>query len=306
MIKTRRNFIEREKIMNINWYPGHMKKTKELIVENLKIIDIVIEILDARIPLSSKNPDISKLANGKQKIVILNKIDLIDAKELKKWENYFLENHISDYFVALSVEKGTNFNELRKITDRIYNEKLEKVKKKGLRKTSVRAMIVGIPNVGKSKFINKFVNKNKARVGNTPGFTKGKQWIKIDDKLELLDTPGVLWPKFEDEKVAFNLSITGSIKDNVLPLEQVALKFIDRLKELEKLENLIKSYTLSETMTKEEIYKLENHKILEILEKRLGVTKQDEHNYEIISRRLLKDYRMGKIGKFFLELPEGE
>ena len=281
MIKNRRNFIEREKIMNINWYPGHMKKTKELIVENLKIIDIVIEILDARIPLSSKNPDISKLANGKQKIVILNKIDLIDAKELKKWENYFLENHISDYFVALSVEKGTNFNELRKITDRIYNEKLE-------------------------KFINKFVNKNKARVGNTPGFTKGKQWIKIDDKLELLDTPGVLWPKFEDEKVAFNLSITGSIKDNVLPLEQVALKFIDRLKELEKLENLIKSYTLSEIVTKEEIYKLEDHKILEILEKRLGVTKQDEHNYEIISRRLLKDYRMRKIGKFFLELPEGE
>lgn len=174
--------------MNVNWYPGHMKKTKDLILENLKIVDIVIEILDARIPISSKNPDISTLSKNKQKITILNKVDLIDSKDLKKWEDYFLKNNFSDYFVALSVEKGTNFNELRKITDKIYEKKLEKMKKKGLRKTEIRAMIVGIPNVGKSKFINKFVNKNKARVGNTPGFTRGKQWIKIDEKLELLDT----------------------------------------------------------------------------------------------------------------------
>ena len=237
--------------MNINWYPGHMKKTKELITENLKIIDLVIEILDARIPFSSKNPDISKLAKNKQKITVLNKVDLVDSKELKKWQDYFLENNISDYFVALSVEKGTNFNELRKITDKIYADKLEKMKKKGLRKTEVRAMIVGIPNVGKSKFINKFVNKNKARVGNTPGFTKGKQWIKIDDKLELLDTPGVLWPKFEDDYVAYNLAITGSIKDNVLPLEEVAVKFLEKLKSLDKIEEIIRAYNLEECTTKE-------------------------------------------------------
>lgn len=290
--------------MHINWYPGHMKKTKDLIVENLKIIDLVIEILDARIPLSSKNPDISSLAKNKEKIVILNKIDLIDNKELKKWEDYFLENKIANHFVALSVEKGTNFNELRKITDKIYADKLEKMKKKGLRKTEVRAMIVGIPNVGKSKFINKFVNKNKARVGNTPGFTRGKQWIKIDDKLELLDTPGVLWPKFEDDHVAYNLAITGSIKDNVLPLEQVVLKFLEKLKELDKIDLLIKSYQLEEYTTLEEIRNLENHKILEILEKRLGISKNEEYNYDIVSRRILRDYRMGKIGKFFLEFPE--
>ena len=283
--------------MSINWYPGHMKKTKDLIVENLKIIDIVIEILDARIPISSKNPD-------KKKIIVLNKVDLINSKELKIWEDYFLENNFSDYFVALSVEKGTNFNELRKITDKIYAEKLEKMKKKGLRKTEVRAMIVGIPNVGKSKFINKFVNKNKARVGNTPGFTRGKQWIKIDEKLELLDTPGVLWPKFEDDEVAYNLAITGSIKDNVLPLEQVAMKFLDKLKDLGKIQNLVKVYNLEEYTVDEEILGLENYKILEILEKRLGVSKNDEHNYEIISRRILKDYRMGKIGRFFLEIPK--
>lgn len=290
--------------MNINWYPGHMKKTKDLIVENLKIIDLVIEILDARIPLSSKNPDISELAKNKQKIVVLNKLDLVDTKDLKKWEDYFLENKMSDYFVALSVEKGTNFNELRKITDSIYSEKLEKMKKKGLRKTELRTMIVGIPNVGKSKFINKFVNKNKAKVGNTPGFTRGKQWIKINDKLELLDTPGVLWPKFEDENTAFNLAITGSIKDNVLPIEEVAMKFFDKLKILNKIEDIIKVYDLEEYIEDKNIKEMENHKILELLEKRLGISKNGEHNYDTIARRVLKDYRSGKIGKFFLELPE--
>ncbi len=289
--------------MNINWYPGHMKKTKDMITENLKIIDLVIEILDARIPISSKNPDISRLAGGKQKIVILNKVDLVDGKDLKKWEDYFLKNKISDYFIALSVEKGTNFNELRKITDKIYDDKLEKMKRKGLRKTEVRAMIVGIPNVGKSKFINKFVNKNKARVGNTPGFTRGKQWIKIDDKLELLDTPGVLWPKFEDEEIAYNLAITGSIKDNVLSLEEVASEFLSKLKKLGKIEELEKAYNLESYIGKEEIYSLENYKIFEILERRLGILKNEEHNYEIVAGRILRDYRMGKIGKYFLELP---
>ena len=290
--------------MNINWYPGHMKKTKDLIVENLKIIDLVIEILDARIPLSSKNPDISELAKNKQKIIVLNKLDLVDTKDLKKWEDYFLENKMSDYFVALSVEKGTNFNELRKITDSIYSEKLEKMKKKGLRKTELRTMIVGIPNVGKSKFINKFVNKNKAKVGNTPGFTRGKQWIKINDKLELLDTPGVLWPKFEDENTAFNLAITGSIKDNVLPIEEVAMKFFDKLKILNKIEDIVKVYDLEEYIEDKNIKEMENHKILELLEKRLGISKNEEHNYETVARRVLKDYRSGKTGKFFLELPE--
>lgn len=290
--------------MSINWYPGHMKKTKDIIAQNLKIIDLVIEILDARIPLSSKNPDISILAKNKQKIVVLNKVDLVDTKDLKKWEEYFLENKVSDYFVALSVEKGTNFNELRKITDKVYTDKLEKMKKKGLRKTEVRTMIVGIPNVGKSKFINKFVNKNKARVGNTPGFTRGKQWIKIDDRLELLDTPGILWPKFQDENTAYNLAITGSIKDNILPLEDVMMKFFDKLKKLDKIGNLLEVYNLQEYADRENIKEFENYKIIEILEKRLGISKNEEYNYEIISRRILKDYRSGKIGKFFLELPE--
>ncbi|WP_064606787.1 ribosome biogenesis GTPase YlqF [Streptobacillus moniliformis] len=284
----------------INWYPGHMKKTKEMIVENLKIVDLVIEILDARIPISSKNPDIEYLAKNKLRVVILNKIDLVDEAKLKEWEKYFIENNISHHFLAISVEKNKNFNELRKIVNKIYNEKLEKMKKKGLRKTVVRAMIVGIPNVGKSKFINKFSNKNKAKVGNKPGFTRGKQWITVDDKFELLDTPGVLWPKFEDNMVSFNLAITGSIRDDILPLEDVSNRLIDIMKEQCIIDNLIYSYNLDE----ETLITKTNIEIFELLEKRLGIYKNEKFSYELISRRLLKDYRIGKLGKFLLEYPK--
>ena len=284
----------------INWYPGHMKKTKDMMIENLKIVDIVIEILDARIPLSSKNPDIEKLSKNKVRVLVLNKIDLVDEGKLKEWEDYFLSNDIADYFIPLSVEKNKNFSELRNIVNKIYNEKLEKMKKKGLRKTVVRALIAGIPNVGKSKFINKFSNKNKAKVGNKPGFTRGKQWISVDEKFELLDTPGILWPKFEDEVVAYNLAITGSIKDDVLPLEKVVMKLLDIMRNRDLLSNLVKVYDLNI----EEISLKNNIEILKILEKRLGISKNDEFDFTVIARRILKEYRMGKLGRFLLELPE--
>ena len=284
----------------INWYPGHMKKTKDMMIENLKIVDIVIEILDARIPLSSKNPDIEKLSKNKVRVLVLNKIDLVDEGKLKEWEDYFLSNYIADYFIPLSVEKNKNFSELRNIVNKIYNEKLEKMKKKGLRKTVVRALIAGIPNVGKSKFINKFSNKNKAKVGNKPGFTRGKQWISVDEKFELLDTPGILWPKFEDEDVAYNLAITGSIKDDVLPLEKVVMKLLDIMRNRDLLSNLVKVYDLNI----EEISLKDNIEILKILEKRLGISKNDEFDFTVIARRILKEYRMGKLGRFLLELPE--
>ena len=181
--------------MHINWYPGHMKKTKDLIVENLKIIDLVIEILDARIPISSENPDITKLAKNKQKVVVLNKVDLIDTKDLKKWEDYFLTNELASHVVALSSEKGTNFAELRKITDKIYNEKLEKMKKKGLRKTEVRAMIVGIPNVGKSSLVNKILGENRVIVSDIEGTTRDAidtPFITQDDReFVMIDTAGI-------------------------------------------------------------------------------------------------------------------
>lgn len=284
----------------INWYPGHMKKTKDMMIENLKIVDIVIEILDARIPLSSKNPDIEKLSKNKVRVLVLNKIDLVDEGKLKEWEDYFLSNDIADYFIPLSVEKNKNFSELRNIVNKIYDKKLEKMKKKGLRKTVVRALIAGIPNVGKSKFINKFSNKNKAKVGNKPGFTRGKQWISVDEKFELLDTPGILWPKFEDEIVAYNLAITGSIKDDVLPLEKVVMKLLDIMRNRDLLSNLVKVYDLNI----EEISMIDNIEILKILEKRLGISKNDEFDFTVIARRILKEYRIGKFGRFLLELPE--
>lgn len=284
----------------INWYPGHMKKTKDMMIENLKIVDIVIEILDARIPLSSKNPDIEKLSKNKVRVLVLNKIDLVDEGKLNEWKDYFLSNDIADYFIPLSVEKNKNFSELRNIVNKIYDKKLEKMKKKGLRKTVVRALIAGIPNVGKSKFINKFSNKNKAKVGNKPGFTRGKQWISVDEKFELLDTPGILWPKFEDEVVAYNLAITGSIKDDVLPLEKVVMKLLDIMRNRDLLSNLVKVYDLNI----EEISLKDNIEILKILEKRLGISKNDEFDFTVIARRILKEYRMGKLGRFLLELPE--
>lgn len=282
--------------MSINWYPGHMKKTKETIAENLKIVDLVIEVLDARIPLSSKNPDISKLAKNKKRLTVLNKVDLADEREVENWKEYFIRNDISDYVLAISAEKGTNLNELKRIVDEIYIEKLEKAKKKGLRKTEVRALIAGIPNVGKSKLINKFAGKTKARVGDKPGFTRGKQWVKASEKLELLDTPGVLWPKFDDPEVGYSLAITGSIKDDILPIEEVVSVFIDRMRKTGKLAQLVKAYNL-ET----DIENKENHEILDILEERLGIIKKEETNYNKVSRFLLRDYRSGKLGKFSLE-----
>ena len=285
--------------MSINWYPGHMKKTKETIAENLKIVDLVIEVLDARIPLSSKNPDISKLAKNKKRLTVLNKVDLADEREVENWKEYFIRNDISDYVLAISAEKGTNLNELKRIVDEIYIEKLEKAKKKGLRKTEVRALIAGIPNVGKSKLINKFAGKTKARVGDKPGFTRGKQWVKASEKLELLDTPGVLWPKFDDPEVGYSLAITGSIKDDILPIEEVVSVFIDRMRKTGKLDQLVKAYNL-ET----DIENKENHEILDILEERLGIIKKEETNYNKVSRFLLRDYRGGKLGKFSLETTE--
>ena len=290
--------------MKIQWYPGHMAKAKRKMKEDLPLCDVIVEVIDSRCPNSSRNPEIDQLAKDKIRILLFNKLDLADDERSK----LFMEDFHRRGFFTLGIDarNRASVKRVNKLIQEASQPLYEKSRKKGISSQMVRAIVLGIPNVGKSKFINKFVNKNKARVGNTPGFTKGKQWIKIDDKLELLDTPGVLWPKFEDDYVAYNLAITGSIKDNVLPLEEVAVKFLEKLKSLDKIEEIIRAYNLEECTTKEEIYNMENHKILEILEKRLGVSKNDEHNYETISRRILKDYRIGKIGKFFLEFPETE
>ena len=284
---------------NINWYPGHMKKAVDMLEEQLKLVDIVIEILDARIPLSSKNPAIERLAKNKKRIILLNKMDLVDKKDYHLWEKYFLEKDLADKVIPISVEKGSNLKELKLQIDKFYNEKLEKMKQKGLRKTQLRAMVVGIPNVGKSKFINRVSLKNKAGVGNLPGFTRGKQWITVSDKLSLLDTPGVLWPKFDNNEIAMNLAITGSIKDNILPIEKVILRLLDKMKKYKIINNIKKVYKLEIECMQD----IDNFEILSIIEKRLKIYNSKEHNYEQISRKILKDYRSGKLGRFFLEIP---
>lgn len=287
---------------NINWYPGHMKKAMDMLVEQLKLVDIVIEILDARIPIASKNPALEKLTKNKTKIILLNKMDLVDKSKYNLWESYFLENNLADIVIPVSLESGNNLKELKNKVDKLYDEKLKKMKEKGLRKTQIRAMVVGIPNVGKSKFINKFSSKNKAAVGNLPGFTRGKQWITVNDRFSLLDTPGVLWPKFDNDEIALNLAITGSIKDNILPLEKVCLELLNKMREYKLINNISKGYKVEI----KNIENIDNFELLSIIENRLKIHNTKEHDYELISRKILKDYRSGKLGRFFLELPRKE
>ena len=209
---------------NINWYPGHMFKTKKQIIEDIKLIDIVIELLDSRIPISSRNPDMQKIIQNKKRIVVLNKSDLADDIETKKWLNFYNKNNIEAISCDSNLGKGTN--KILKVIEEIMQDEIRKAQEKGRVKKNIRIMILGIPNVGKSSLINRLVGKKAATVGNKPGVTKQKQWVKISNNIELLDTPGVLWPKFEDENVALNLSYTGSIKDEILQTIEIAFNLL--------------------------------------------------------------------------------
>lgn len=290
---------------HINWYPGHMAKTKKQIAEDLKLVDVVIEILDSRIPLSSQNPDIAKVIQGKKKIVILNKCDISDENQNKQWVKYFEDKGISA--VLTDSNSGKGIEECIRKIENVMKEELDKKASKGRIGSKIKAMIIGIPNVGKSSFINRIAKKNSANVGNKPGVTKTKQWIRINEKIELLDTPGVLWPKFESEEVALNLAFTGTIKDDIMERVEIAYYLTKFLIENYR-KNLCERYKLEESyiekilsqdqMENENIYEI----MLEIGRKRGAIVSGGNVDEEKTSRIIIDDFRNQKLGKITLEL----
>ena len=291
---------------NINWYPGHMAKTRRQIIEDLKIVDIVIELLDARIPISSQNPDIAEIIKGKKKIVVLNKCDLADEKENQKWLAYFENKNIPAVLVDSNSGKGID-NVVKKI-EKVMEEEKEKQAEKGRVGRKIRAMILGIPNVGKSSFINRISKRTTAEVGNKPGVTKKKQWIRINEKVELLDTPGVLWPKFESEDVALKLAFTGTIKEDVLERTEVAYSLVKFLLENAR-ENLCNRYELTNEYIEEVLNRdnPENFNIYEIMleigRKRGCVISGGNIDEEKTAKIILDEFKNGKLGRITLESP---
>ena len=287
---------------NINWYPGHMLKTKKQIIEDLKLIDVVVELLDARIPKSSRNPDIQRIVQNKKRIVLLNKSDLAEEKETKKWIEYYKNNNTTA--IACDANLGKGMKEILKQIDNAMEEEMQKAASKGRIKRNSRIMILGIPNVGKSSLINRLCNKKSAVVGNRPGVTKQKQWVRIDNNIELLDTPGVLWPKFEDENVALNLAYTGSIKDEVLETIEVSFKLLIYLYNNYK-SNLLERYKITEGELEQINSEDENEKIYNLMKligkKRGAVVSGGEINDEKTAKIILNDFRSGKLGRITLE-----
>lgn len=290
---------------NINWYPGHMAKTKRQIIEDLKLIDIVVEILDARIPVSSQNPDIQEYIKNKSTVILLNKSDLSSSCENEKWVNKIQKEGKSAVLVNCNSGEGIK-NAIAEIK-KVYNNIKEQYKNKGRIGKSIRVMVLGIPNVGKSSFINRASKKVAAQVGNKPGVTRQKQWIRLEEGIELLDTPGVLWPKFGDEKVALNLAYTGTIKDDVLETIEVGFSLLKFLLK-NNLNELIERYKLETEDVKQVLDDSnldENEKALEILHKigrkRGAVISGGDIDEEKTAKIILDDFRSGKIGKITLE-----
>ena len=289
---------------NINWYPGHMAKTKRQIMADLKLVDIVIELLDARIPTASRNPDIGEITKNKKRIIVLNKSDLADEKENIKWVSYFENQGIPAVLVDSNTGKGIN-NFVKRI-EKVMEKEQEKEIAKGRVGKKIKAMIIGIPNVGKSSFINRIAKKSTAEVGNKPGVTKKKQWIRINEKIELLDTPGVLWPKFESEDVALKLSFTGTIKEEVLERTEIAYKLVKYLLENER-EKLCTRYGLTNEYIEEILNKdnEENFNIYEIMleigRKRGCIISGGNVDDEKTSKIILDEFKNGKLGKITLE-----
>ena len=282
-------------IENINWYPGHMKKTRELIEENLKICDLVIELLDARIPISSRNPIINSILKDKRRIIILNKCDLSDDQSNLNWVKRFKEEKIDSFLIDSNRGLGVN-----KLLSYLKNVESEVNKERSLKKP-LRIMIVGVPNVGKSSLINRLTKRKAAKTGNKPGVTRGKQWLTLENGIQLLDTPGILWPKFEDPNVGLNLAFCGSIKDEIIDLSDLGLELVAYLEK--EYPNLLKDrYKLDEVILNPDSLKeisIENMENIAL--KRGFILPGKRIDYERTARVLIDEFREGKIGKITLE-----
>ena len=283
--------------MNIQWYPGHMVKAKRKIAEDLKLVDVVIELLDARIPMSSRNPEVDDIVGNKKRIIVLNKSDLADSAMNKKWVDYF--KHENTKVILANSVSGVGLKEVLAASRLLMKEKLDKLKSKGLLVKTTRALIIGIPNVGKSTFINKLAGRSVAQTGDRPGVTKAKQWIKVSPELELLDTPGILWPKFEDERVGMCLAFTGAIKDEILDVNELAQKLLEVL--ISKFPDKLKTrYKLDEIPAD-----ISPEMLIETIGRKRGcIIAGGEVDILRASVMLLDEFRGGKIGSITLETPE--
>ena len=286
--------------MNVQWYPGHMAKSKRMMQENIKLIDVVIELVDARIPLSSKNPDIDSLAGNKSRVLLLNKYDMADPKYNELWKSYFEEK---GYHAALiNSRNGQGVKQIKDIVYKACAAKIERDRKRGIINRPVRAMVVGIPNVGKSTFINSFVGKASTRTGDKPGVTKGKQWIRLSNKIELLDTPGILWPKFEDPAAGVRLAFIGSIYDDIIQMTELSLELILFLNK--HYPNAIKDRYGIEVPDIMKELKDGVSTLEDIAIKRACVMKGGEPDLERAAGLLLDDFRSVRLGNITLEFPQ--
>lgn len=281
--------------MHFQWYPGHMTKARRMMQENIKLIDLIIELVDARVPLSSRNPDIDELGKNKARLILLNKADLAEERMNDEWVEYFKEKGYSA--VKVNSKKGGGIKSNQSVIQEACKEKTERDRKRGILNRPVRAMVVGIPNVGKSTFINALAGKACAKTGNKPGVTKGKQWIRLNKNVELLDTPGILWPKFEDQQVGLKLAFIGSIKDEILQTEELAAELV-RFLNGEYPGVLEEKYDIPEA---DDVYEC----IRNIAESRHCLVRGSELDTEKAAAILLDDFRGGRLGCITLEKPEG-
>lgn len=284
----------------IQWFPGHMTKTKRQIQANLRLVDAVAEIIDARIPVSSRNPDLNKLIQNKPRVILMNKCDMANPAATKMWIRYYASQGIKA--IAVDCKSGRNLNRFPPAVEEVMKEKLDRLKAKGMKNPTVRMMIVGIPNVGKSSFINRAAKQSRAKVEDRPGATRGNQWFTVSKSLEMLDTPGVLWPRFDDKIVGEHLAFTGAVKDQVVDTELLAVRLLDFLKKL-RPDAFVERFKLEDT----DLENIDSYELLRLIGRKRGMlVSGGEIDTERAAIMLLDEFRAAKLGRITIEMPNGD